>query len=365
MPIHRLALLCLCSLAALSGCKDGKPDRELLMSGQESKNAAGRPSADMQAVLDELAALKGKPLETLDAAEARKQPTPADAVVKLLKKRGKDSDPVPVGKVDDQSIPGPAGKIKTRIYKPTGDGPFPVVVYFRGGGFVIADLDVYDATPRALVNATSCMVVSCDYRTAPEHKFPASHEDAWAAYTWVVKNCSSINGDPTRIAVAGESAGGNLAAVVSIMARDGNVPMPLHQLLVYPVTSPEQNTPSYEENAQAKPLNRAMMKWFFDQALRSPEDAADWKLTLARVPSLKRLPPATVITAQIDPLRSDGKAYADRLKEAGVPVTYKNYEGVTHEFFGMGAVLPEAREAVALAGTELKKAFAKPRTQEH
>lgn len=367
MPIHRLALLCLCSLAAVTGCKEGKPDRDPLMSTQDpgQKAASQRPSADMQAVLDELAALKGKPIETLDADEARKQPTPAEAVVKLLKKRDKNTDPMPVGNVDNQSIPGAAGKIKIRVYQPSGDGPFPVVVYYRGGGFVIADLDAYDATPRALVNAANCMVVSCDYRLAPENKFPAAHEDAWAAYTWVVKNCGSIKGDPARIAVAGESAGGNLAAVVSIMARDGGVPMPVHQVLVYPVAGTDLNTPSYEEHAQAKPLNRAMMKWFLEKALRSPEDGADWKLTLARVPSLKRLPPATVITAQIDPLRAEGKAYADRLKEAGVPVTYKNFEGVTHEFFGMGAVLPEAREAVALAGTELKKAFAPPRKQDH
>ncbi|MBV8879672.1 MAG: alpha/beta hydrolase, partial [Planctomycetaceae bacterium] len=221
----------------------------------------------------------------------------------------------------------------------------------------LADLDTYDASPRAIVDAASCVVVSCDYRQAPEHKFPASHEDAWAAYTWVVKNCASLKGDASRIAVAGESAGGNLAAAVAVMARDGGQTLPLHQVLIYPVTSADMNTPSYEENAQAKPLNRAMMKWFFDKELRGPEDAADWKISLLKVPNLKGLPPATVITAQIDPLRSEGKAYADKLKEAGVPVTYRNFDGVTHEFFGMGAVLPEAKAAQALVGTELKKAF--------
>lgn len=313
----------------------------------------------MQAILDQLKALGGKPIETLSAEEARKQPTPADAVKALLKAQGKPADPEAVGNIDDRSIPGPEGKISIRIYRPQGEGPFPVVVYYHGGGWVIADLDTYDATPRALVNAAGCMVVSCHYRQAPEHKFPAAHEDAAAAYTWVVRNAASIKGDPACIAVAGESAGGNMAAAVALMARDGGTAPPVHQLLIYPVAGADMSTPSYQENAQAKPLNKAMMKWFLDKALRSPEEADDWKLSLLRAPRLAGLPPATVITAQIDPLRSEGKAYADRLKEAGVPVMYKNYEGVAHEFFGMGAVLPEAKEAQALAAAELRKAFAR------
>lgn len=318
-----------------------------------------RPSTEMRAVLDQLAALGGKPIDTLSPKEARKQPTPADAVKALVKKQGKSTDPRAVGDVDDRGIQGPAGKIKIRVYRPKGDGPFPVVVYYHGGGWVIADLDSYDATARALSSGASCIVVSCHYRQAPEHKFPAAHEDAASAYDWVVKNCGSFKGDPSRVAVAGESAGGNLAAAVAIMARDGGAPRPVHQLLIYPVIGADMDTPSYRENADAKPLNKAMMEWFMSQVLRSPDDANDWKLSLLRAPNLEGLPPATVITAQIDPLRSEGKAYAERLKESGVAVTYKNYEGVTHEFFGMAPVLAEARDAQSLAAEELRKAFAR------
>lgn len=315
------------------------------------------PSPAMRAILEELASLGGKPLETLDAKEARKQPTPADAVQSLLKKKKLSTAPEAVGDVDDRSIQGPGGKIDLRVYRPAGDGPFPVVVYYHGGGWVIADLDTYDATPRALSNAARCIVVSCDYRKGPEHHFPAAHEDAWAAYTWVLQNAASLKGDPARIAVAGESAGGNMAAVVAIMARDAGVRVPVHQLLVYPVAGGDFDTPSYRENADAKPLNRPMMKWFFDHYLRGPADLADWKISLSKAPNLKGLPPATIITAQIDPLRSEGKAYAEALTAAGVSVSYTNVEGVTHEFFGMGAVLDEARQAQKIAAENLRKAF--------
>lgn len=170
-----------------------------------------KPDADMQAVLDQLAALGGKPIETLTAVEARKQPTPADAVKALLKKQGKSADPQRVGKVESRMIGGAVGQIPAKVYWPAGNGPFPVVVYFHGGGWVIADADVYDATPRALVNLAHCVVVSVNYRRGPEHKFPAAHDDANAAYAWVLKNAASVNGDPAKVAVVGESAGGNLA----------------------------------------------------------------------------------------------------------------------------------------------------------
>ena len=315
---------------------------------------SARPTAEMQAVLDELAALKGKPIETLTPKEARKQPTPADAVAKLMKKM--KLKPEVVDDVDNRSIDGPAGDIKIRIYTPKGAGPFPVIVYYHGGGFVIADLDVYDATPRALANAVNAVVVSAHYRQGPEHKFPAAHDDAFAAYQWTLANAAKIKGDPSRVAVVGESAGGNLANSVSLTASDRKLPMPIYQVLVYPVADSDLTTPSYRENADAKPLSAAIMKWFFEHAA-TPADAKDPRLAPLHA-DLAGMPPTTVITAQIDPLRSEGEAFAKKLEAAGVKTNYRNFDGVTHEFFGMGAVVPEAKAAMAVAAADLKAVFA-------
>jgi acetyl esterase/lipase len=310
----------------------------------------------MQAVLDQLAALGGKPIETLTAVEARKQPTPADAVKALLKKEGKSAAPQPVGKVESRMIGGAAGQIPAKVYWPAGGGPFPVVVYFHGGGWVIADANVYDATPRALVNLAHCMVVSVNYRRGPEHKFPAAHDDANAAYEWVLKNAASIHGDASKVAVAGESAGGNLAITVAMNARDKNMQLPVYIVSVYPVAGGDTSTPSYQENANAKPLNKAMMEWFFKNYLRSDADRNDPRIDLVHA-DLKGLPPTTVITDQIDPLRSEGQMLADRLRDAGVRVDARTYDGVTHEFFGMGAVVAKAKAAEQQAADGLKKGF--------
>jgi acetyl esterase/lipase len=320
--------------------------------------AAGpaKADADMQAVLDQLAALGGKPIETLTAVEARKQPTPADAVKALLKKEGKSAAPQPVGKVESRMIGGAAGQIPAKVYWPAGGGPFPVVVYFHGGGWVIADANVYDATPRALVNLAHCMVVSVNYRRGPEHKFPAAHDDANAAYEWVLKNAASIHGDASKVAVAGESAGGNLAITVAMNARDKNMQLPVYIVSVYPVAGGDTSTPSYQENANAKPLNKAMMEWFFKNYLRSDADRNDPRIDLVHA-DLKGLPPTTVITDQIDPLRSEGQMLADRLRDAGVRVDARTYDGVTHEFFGMGAVVAKAKAAEQQAADGLKKGF--------
>ena len=315
-----------------------------------------KANKEMQAVLDELATLGGKPIETLSPEEARKQPSPADAVKSLLKKRGDKVAPEAVAKVENKSIPVAGGEVPIRIYSPEGNGPFPVIVYIHGGGWVIADLDTYDSSPRALANACKAVVVSTHYRLAPEHPFPASHEDVFAAYQWVRANAETFNGDPARIAVAGESAGGNMAVGISLMARDQNVPLPLHQLLVYPVAGTDMTTESFKENADAKPLNKAMMEWFAKHELKNPKDKEDPRIDLLKA-NLRGLPATTIISAQIDPLRSGGKMLAAKLKADGVDVDYKNYEGVTHEFFGMGAVLEESRDATKFAATNLVKAF--------
>ncbi|MRX07150.1 alpha/beta hydrolase fold domain-containing protein [Pseudoduganella sp. FT25W] len=308
----------------------------------------------MQKVLDALASLGGKPIETLSPEEARKQPTPADAVKKVLTDMGKSTAPEPGVTVKDMTIKGPNGDIPIHVYTPDGAGPFPVMVYYHGGGFVIADTKTYDASPRALAKMSKAIMVSVDYHRAPENKFPAAPNDAYAAYEWTLAHAGEINGDPKRVAVGGESAGGNLATVVSMMARDKKAQLPIMQLLVYPVVSDDMSTPSYVQNADAKPLNKPMMAWFFKHYGADP--TSPYALPL-KAPSLAGLPPATVIAAEIDPLLSEGKAYADRLKKEGVAVSYKEYKGVAHEFFGMGAVVPRAKEAEQFAADALSKAF--------
>lgn len=318
-----------------------------------------KADADMTKVLDALAALGPKPLETLTPEEARKQPSPADAVKKVMARDGKTApdDGVTTKTI---AIKGAGGANPARVYTPRGDGkPMPVIVYYHGGGWVIADLDTYDATPRAIAAMTGAVVVSAEYRHAPEHKFPAAHEDAWAAYKWTVDNAQSLGGDAGRVAVLGESAGGNLAINVAIMARDMKQPVPVYQALIYPVAGVDMETPSYKENAAAKPLSKPAMAWFVKHVTRGPEDLADPRIDLVGKANLAGLPPATVVTAEIDPLRSEGQALAKKLEQAGVKVIARDYTGVTHEFFGMGAVVAKARTAETAVANDLKAAFAK------
>ena len=315
------------------------------------------PNTQMQLVLDQLSALGGKPIATLSASEARKQPTPTDAVKALLTKDGKSAAPDPAVSSIDRTIPGATGPLPVRIYTPkSGTAPFPVVVYYHGGGWVIANKDVYDGGARALSKMANAVVVSVDYRLGPEHKFPAAHDDAFATYEWALKNAASLNGDPKRLAVAGESAGGGLAVATAIMARDKKAQMPLAIVSVYPIAGTDTMTSSYVENAKAKPLNRAMMSWFFEKYLNGPQDRANPRVNLVAA-DLNGLPPTTIINAQIDPLRSDGEVLAQRMRAAGVQVQQKTYAGVTHEFFGMGAVVDNAKAAEQMAADALRKAF--------
>ena len=317
--------------------------------------------AQMQSVLDALAKLGGKPAESLDPVEARKQPTPADAVGEVLKAQGKPTTPEAVGKITNTTFPGPGGAVPVRIYTPANapaGTPLPVILYIHGGGWVIADLDSYDASPRAIANAAGAIVVSTHYRQGPEHKFPAAHDDTLAAYKWTLANAAKWNGDPKKIALVGESAGGNMAAYIAIAARDQKLQAPLHQVLIYPVANNDLNSPSYVENANAKPLNKPMIEWFVKHYLNSAAEAADPRIALVKQPNLAGLAPATIVLAQIDPLRSDGEAYAEKLKAAGTPVDVIRFDGVTHEFFGMGAVVDKAKSAVQQVGMKLKSAFA-------
>jgi len=317
-----------------------------------------RADDDMLTLLVAHASLGLKPLEKLDVATARKTPTIADAVNVVLKRQGRSTDPaqlVPGVTTQEISVQGAKGMLPATVYTPDGEGPFPVVVYFHGGGWVIADRKVYDGGARGIAKEAGAIVISVDYRRAPEHKFPAAWDDALAAYEWALANAQQFGGDPARVALAGESAGGNLALATAIAARDAGLDLPYHVLAVYPVTQTSLNTESYIENVIAKPLNRAMIQWFVDKLIGAARDLRDPRLQLIDA-DLAGLPSVTLINAHIDPLRSDGAKMEDALKKAGVSVERRDYEGVTHEFFGAAAVVGKARDAQAYAGKRLRRA---------
>ncbi|HEY0178522.1 MAG TPA: alpha/beta hydrolase [Dokdonella sp.] len=320
-----------------------------------------RADEDMFELLTAFSELHPKAIEKIDVAAARANPTIADAVVALLRKKRAPTDPkalVPgVSARDVELAVVPGTTLPARIYTPDGGGPFPVVVYFHGGGWVIANKEVYDGGARGLCKEARAIVVSVDYRRAPEHKFPTAWDDAAAAYRWVTQNARSIGGDGLLFALAGESAGGNLALATAIAARDRGLVAPAHVLAVYPVTQTSLNTESYLENAIAQPLNRAMVEWFVDKLIRTPADLEDRRLQLIDA-DLVGLPPVTLINASIDPLRSDGAKMEHALRRADVSVERVDYHGVTHEFFGASAVVAKARKAQAYAGTRLRDAFA-------
>lgn len=320
--------------------------------------------SQMQAILDQYAKFNAPPVEELSAANARNLPTLKNAVEEMAAESATTRImnivkpmPEPVGRIDHIRIPGVADEIVARIYTPAGDGPFPVLVYFHGGGWVIANLDVYEPSCRALCNAVEAIVVSVAYRQAPENKYPAAVDDAYAATQWVLANASQLNGDPGRVAVAGESAGGNLATVVCLRARDEGGQLPVAQLLIYPVTNHQMNTPSYKENENAKPLNAAMMPWFWSHYLENAADGQQPYASPLLATTLRGLPPAIVITAEYDPLRDEGEQYAERMVADGVSVQARRYDGVSHEFFGLAGAVTKAKEALDEAAEGLKRIF--------
>lgn len=360
-----------CLVATLISCdkktKD-TPEKELNDSiVSENKEVSLKPAGpapewgssikpEMQVVIEKLADLDGKPIETLDAKEARLQPTPTDAVMAVMKDHGIVMPNLLCDTVGKQ-IPVTGGTTHIRIYTPKkAAASYPVVVYFHGGGFVIADIDVYNGGAQGLCEQTKTIVVSVEYPKGPEKKFPAAQVTAFDAYQWVLKNAASFKGDASKVAVAGESAGGNLAVNVSIMARDKKIQLPVYQVLVYPLANNDMNAESYVKYANAKPLNKAMMGWFVKNYLNSEAQSTDPRISLVKT-NLSGLPKTLIIGAEIDPLQSEGKLLADKLKDAKVETDYKLYEGVTHEFFGMAAVVPEAKDAQALAAKKLKAAF--------
>ena len=343
----------------LENLTKGVEDLGRKVAGRDS-NVANKPDDDMQAVLDAQASLGVKPIETLTPEEARRQPTPADGVKKVMREKNMDpTDPIGVA-TEDTHYQGAAGLLPARIYRPdnaASDTPLPVVLYFHGGGFVIADLDVYDASPRAIAKMAKCIVVSAEYRQAPENKFPAAHDDAFAAYQWVLKHAEDFGGDPARIALLGESAGGALALATSVAARDQGLPLPVRQILVYPVGGVDMETKSYRLYADAKPLNKAMMAWFVGHYINDEQDKSDPRIDAIGKADLSGLPPTTLLMAEIDPLCSDGELLAEKLKDAGVEVNSHIFYGATHEFFGMATVVGEAKLAEGIAVMDLRGSF--------
>jgi acetyl esterase/lipase len=302
-----------------------------------------------KALLEQMEAMGGPPLNEMSVSEARQS-------IEMMKALTGEVEPV--ARVEDRAIPGPAGAIPVRIYWPSTTASLPVLVYYHGGGWVIGSVETHDGPCRALAKGAGCIVISVDYRLAPEHKFPAAAEDAYAALKWVAENAAEVGGDALRVAIGGDSAGGNLTAAVALMARDRGGPPLVFQLLVYPVTDAHCDTPSYRDNGEGYFLTAPMMRWFWNHYLDKPEDGEVPYASPARAAELNGLPPALVITAEFDPLRDEGEAYARRLEEAGVSVRLSRYDGMIHGFFGMGVLLDQAKRAMNEAASTLRLCFA-------
>jgi acetyl esterase len=304
----------------------------------------------VQALIDALGlnALPG--LETLTPPAARER---FQVMAELRRKSGVEA----IHEVHDVQITGPAGPLPLRIYTPPVQKPAPALVFYHGGGWVIGDLESHDHVCRSLANGAQCVVAAVDYRLAPEAKFPAAVDDCFAATRWVADHSAELGIDPLRIAVGGDSAGGNLAAVVARLARDRGGPALMYQLLVYPVTDLRMSSASYVENADGPLLTKAAMAWFIDQYAHSDADRTDPLASPLLTPDLAGLPPALVLTAECDPLRDEGEAYGKRLMEAGVPAEVKRYAGMPHGFFSFGTAFDGSKEAMADALLRLRSAF--------
>ncbi len=290
-------------------------------------------------LLEAIAAEGNPPLESFSPVEARKI---AEEGLKLV--RGTME---PLRSIENLLIPGPAGEIPIRMYTPESPAPRPALLYFHGGGWVVCNLDTHDVVCSAIAHRAGAVVIAVDYRLAPEHKFPAAVIDCYAATLWVAANAQKLGVDPKRISVGGDSAGGNLAAVISLKSRDENGPAIALQVMVYPVTDLSSfGTQSYEEFGEDHYLTKKEMEWFRDHYLRTMDDAYDPDASPLLAKDLTRLPPAVIITAECDPLCDEGAAYAKRLSDAGVPVTYTCYKGMIHPFFSLSGVIPQAFDAL-------------------
>ena len=304
---------------------------------------------DAQTLLDMVRAANRPAFETVGAAEAR--------LLYMAGRRVLAPEPMLVAEMRDLTLPGPGGPIPLRLYRSSADAVLPVLVFFHGGGWVVGDIETHDTVCRHLANRAECAVVSVDYRLAPEHKFPAAVEDSFAATLWIADNAAALGVDPARLAVGGDSAGGNLAAAVSLIARDAGAPRICYQLLIYPATDAAMRHESIARFAEGYVLTRPTMRWFYEQYLRDPSDAADWRVSPLVAPDLARLPPALVLTAGYDPLCDEGDAYAARLTAAGVPVQHRRFPGQIHGFATNGKIIRAAESALDEAAAALKQAW--------
>jgi acetyl esterase len=301
-----------------------------------------------QKVVDALAALNLKAFKDSTPAEARESMRSRTAALGPFEE---------VAAVADHRVPVTGGEITVRVYRPAGVGPHPVLVFYHGGGWVIGDLYTHDGICRSIVNAAGCAVASVDYRLAPEFKYPTPVDDSYAGLLWVVANATRLGLDAARVAVGGDSAGGNLAAVMALMARDRRGPRLLLQILIYPVTKYDFNTVSYRENATGFVLSTEDMRWFWRHYLSREEQGREPLVSPLLAKSLADLPPALVITAGCDPLRDEGEAYAGRLRDAGVAVTLTQYSGMFHGFLRMTRILDQSRILLDEIATALRKSL--------
>jgi acetyl esterase len=301
-----------------------------------------------QKVVDALAALNLKAFKDSTPAEARESMRSRTAALGPFEE---------VAAVADHRVPVTGGEITVRVYRPAGVGPHPVLVFYHGGGWVIGDLYTHDGICRSIVNAAGCAVASVDYRLAPEFKYPTPVDDSYAGLLWVVANATRLGLDAARVAVGGDSAGGNLAAVMALMARDRRGPRLLLQILIYPVTNYDFNTVSYRENATGFVLSTEDMRWFWRHYLSREEQGREPLVSPLLAKSLADLPPALVITAGCDPLRDEGEAYAGRLRDAGVAVTLTQYSGMFHGFLRMTRILDQSRILLDEIATALRKSL--------
>ncbi len=302
-----------------------------------------------RAVLDHLARLGIAPVDRIPAPEARRQYRETRAPLR---------PPAPqLPLVRDLSADGETGSIPLRLYRPS-DGILPALIYFHGGGWVVGDLDTHDVVCRQFAAQAGVIVVAVDYRLAPEHPFPAAVDDCWSATTWVAANSVSLGIDSARIAVGGDSAGGGLAAVMTLMARDASGPALAFQALVYPVTDLRTESVSYSKYGEGYGLTGNMMRWYVAQYAPTPEDVLDWRASPLLAASLSGVPPALVITAGLDPLRDEGEAYARRMEETGVAVDYMSLGGMVHGFLTMGGKIDTANRAVSHIASALRQCLA-------
>ncbi len=305
----------------------------------ETITRSERLHPEARALLEMMDAQGAPPLDSQDPVEARGARTEG---MKML-----GGEPDALERVENLSVPGPGGDVPVRVYAKEHGGLRPALVYFHGGGFVFGDLDTHDAVCRALAKESGAVVISVDYRLAPEHKFPAAVEDSYAVTLWVAANAGRLGIDAARIGVGGDSAGGNLATVVTMRCRDAGGPALASQLLIYPVTDVSSfETGSHRELSDGYFLTRAAMEWFTNHYLGSADLARHPEASPLLAPDLSGLPPALVITAEFDPLRDEGEAYAKRLQQAGVPVTVTRYPGMIHGFVSMRGVLAGGRQAI-------------------